>query len=124
MPDLWPAVFLQGLRCGVSLVASSQSEVSGMDDGERSKGWNYEAAGIDWEERAHLAAAVAGKNAIHAQDAEAEVEALRGQLQGAVQDQRAMAQVANAVESLRAGTISTMSAWQAVVDAVDRRGGQ
>ena len=43
---------------------------------------------------------------------------------GAVGDQRAMAQVANAVESLRAGKISAMSAWQAVVDVVDRRGGQ
>jgi hypothetical protein len=31
-----------------------------------------------------------------------------------------MDQVANAVASLRAGSISTMSAWQAVVDAVDR----
>jgi hypothetical protein len=36
------------------------------------------------------------------------------------QSRRAMDQVANAVASLRAGSISTMSAWQAVVDAVDR----
>lgn len=41
-------------------------------------------------------------------------------LDEAVEDQRAMAQVRNAVQSLRAGSISTMSAWQAVVDAADR----
>lgn len=52
-------------------------------------------------------------------DAEVIASALNNH-RGAVEDQRAMAQVANAVESLRAGKISAMSAWAAVVDAADR----
>ena len=57
-------------------------------------------------------------------DTAVEVEFVPAPPGGAVEDQRAMTQVRNAVESLRAGSISAMSAWQLVVDAVDRRGGQ
>jgi len=53
-----------------------------------------------------------------------ELHRAHDQLRGAVEDQRAMTQVRDAVERLRAGSISAMSAWQAVVDAADRRGGQ
>jgi hypothetical protein len=48
--------------------------------------WNYEEAGVDWRERAMMAAHVAGKNAIRAQDAEAEIARLRGVLSQVAHD--------------------------------------